>query len=115
LGLDNSGFIIQHAMSEKILVNIESKENCISRVVSANLANSNPLLPQELVPLVQHLKFKDKFRNINGLMTLLDLDSSKVELRMKAANTIELSAILDKLHFNLSQIFESLVILRAFK
>ncbi|WP_052723502.1 TIGR04255 family protein [Acinetobacter radioresistens] len=115
LGLDNDGFAIQHAMNEKILVNPEANETCISRVVSANLYNSNPLLPQELVPLVQHLKFKPELKNITGLMTLIDLDSSKNEVRMKATNTDELSNILDKLHTNLSKIFESLVNVEAFK
>lgn len=115
LGLGNNGFKIQHSMNEKILVNHNLNETCISRVVSANLDNSNPLLPQELVPLVQHLKIKKELTNITGLMTLIDLDASKLQLRLKTIETTELSAILTRLHASLTNIFESLVNVEAFK
>lgn len=115
LGLDNYGFKIQHSMNEKILINQDLNETCISRVVSANLDNSNPLLPQELVPLVQHLKIKKELTNITGLMTLIDLDASKTQLRLKAIEIEELSTILAKLHASLSSVFESLVNVEAFK
>ncbi|MDC5609462.1 TIGR04255 family protein [Acinetobacter baumannii] len=115
LGLDNNGFKIQHSMNEKIFVNAKLNETCICRVVSANLINSNPLLPQELVPLIQHLKIKKELTDISGLMTLIDLDASKTQLRLKTVEKSELIDILNKLHDNLSCVFESLVNVEAFK
>ena len=115
LGLDSHGFRIQHSMNEKILINQELNENCISRIVSAELNNSHPLLPQELVPLIQHLKLKKELTNITGLMTLIDLDASKTQLRLKAIETEELKTILNRLHNILSTVFGSLVNVEAFK
>lgn len=114
LGL-GEGFKIQHAMNEKIIVNQSLKESFVSRVASAYLENSNPLLPQELVRLIQNLKIKKELTDITGLMTLIDLDASKTELRLKATETEELRAILEKLHDNLSSVFESLVKVEVFK
>ena len=48
-------------------------------------------------------------------MTLIDLDASKTQLRLKAIEIAELSTILAKLHASLSSVFESLVNVEAFK
>jgi len=113
-GLDLKGFKIQHAMSEKILINEEMKENCISRVVSAVLDGNDPLMPQELVPLIRHLKIKEQFKNIKGLMTLIDLDSANIELRLKAKEIDELNQKLSSLHDNISTVFYNIINVEAF-
>ncbi len=113
-GLGDKGFKIQHAMSEKILVNDETGEHCISRVVSAVLDGNDPLMPKELVPLIRHLKLKEQFKNINGLMTLIDIDSSIAKLRLKATEIDELSSKLNNLHDNVSKVFYSIINVEAF-
>lgn len=113
-GLGEKGFKIQHAMNEKILVNDEVGESCISRVVSAVLDGNDPLMPQELVPLIRHLKLKEQFTNIKGLMTLIDIDSSCVKLRLKATEINELSNKLNNLHDNVSKAFYSIINVEAF-
>lgn len=115
LGLDEECFKIQHAMNEKILINENSNETCVSRIVSAKLANSNPLLPQELVPLIQHLKLKKELNNITGLMTLIDLDTSKVGIRVKSTEIAEWNTYFVRLHDNLSNVFKSIVNVEAFR
>lgn len=115
LGLDAKNFKIKHSMNERILLCEETNETCVSRVVSAYLDNSNPLMPQELVPLIEHLKIKDRLKNINGLMTLIDLDSSKLNIRLKATDTTDINENLSQLHDSVTTVFKTLTNIGAFR
>lgn len=115
IGLDTRGFEIKHALNEKILFNEENKQACIIRVVSANLNNPFPIMPQDLAPLIQRLKIKEKFRNINCNMVLLDLDSA-VDLKVKSTtiDADECVRIALELHDNIETAFKGLVNIQEF-
>lgn len=113
-GLDEDGYMMQHSMLEKILINPEAHKTCVTRIVTALLNDQEPLMPQELIPLIRQLTLKDNFKKISGLSFLLDIDCSKVELRLKSNQVESVVDYIDDLHDNISKVFNKIIMVEGF-
>lgn len=106
--LNEDNFDIQHSMFETILNDRINNKTCVARVVLTALDNSPPIMPQELAPLIQHLKLKPAFTNISASMALLDLDCVKRGIREKS-DSKNIDSYLEDLHSNAATVFRSLI------
>ncbi|MBP2546436.1 TIGR04255 family protein [Acinetobacter guillouiae] len=114
VGLDEDGYMMQHSMLEKILINPEANKTCVARIVTALLDDQEPLMPQELIPLIKQLNLKEKFKKNKGLAFLLDIDCSKVELRLKSNQVESIVDYVDDLHDNISKVFNKIIMVEGF-
>lgn len=112
--LKDHGFLAQHTMFESVLLCPQNNKTCTSRVVMTRIESSPPIMPQDLIPLIQKLKTKDKFHKMTGLIALLDTDCAKVDLREKPEIEKIQSHIID-LHSDAAIVFKSLITTERFE
>lgn len=106
--LKDDGFLTQHSMFESVLQSSESNKTCVSRVVIAKVQDSPPIMPQDLIPLVQKLELKDIFQKMTGLMALIDIDCIKAQIREKPDSN-NINAYIEDLHSHAATVFKSLI------
>jgi len=106
--LETNGYIKQHSMFESILFSEAEKRVCASRIVMAKTNNSPPIMPQDLIPLIQQLDLQKQFIGLTGDMALLDIDCFQDGMREQfVLNQIEKH--ITALHDNASTIFRTLI------
>ena len=103
--LGEKGFVKQQSLSESIF-NYGS-EFCISRVVTGRVENSPPLMPQDLLSLIEQLELKKNFTKLSGEIAIVDIDCSQTDRVKMDLSQFERS--LDELHSNARAVFESTI------
>lgn len=95
-----------HSMSESVF-NYQDGSVLVSRVMSANVIQSAPLMPNELLPLP--LKIKDKFESITSNIAVLDTDSFVIPTQSREFSIETIHSILIALKKNITFAFKKIV------